>query len=102
MHSLPIEQGRIECLRCHDSCAGARFVPPMLSAMSAIVYLIALIFAWGLRQQFAEFCRDSHEGMRSVMGCTHVYTCILVNLLEDSYLGAPPPPYHPMTLAVIR
>ncbi len=51
-HSLPVEQGRMRCLKCHDICAGAHFVPPMLSATSAIVSLIALIFrAFGSSMQ---------------------------------------------------
>ncbi len=32
------------CLRCHDICAGAHFVPPMLLATSAIVSLTGLGF----------------------------------------------------------
>ncbi len=55
-HSLPVEQGRIAMpkagLRCHGICAGAHFVQPMLSVMSAIVCLIALIFrAFGSSMQ---------------------------------------------------
>ncbi len=43
-HSLPVW--------CHDICAGAPFVPPMLSATSTIVSLIALIFrAFGSSMQ---------------------------------------------------
>ena len=39
-----LSRAGLRCLRCHDICAGAHFVPPMLSATSAIVSLIALIF----------------------------------------------------------
>ncbi len=42
-HSLPVEQGRIEMPQVPFAQTGA-FVPPMLSATSVIVSLIALIF----------------------------------------------------------
>ncbi len=42
----------LRCLRCHGICAGAHFVRPLLSVMSAIVCLIALIFrAFGSSMQ---------------------------------------------------
>ncbi len=47
-----LSRAGLRCLRCHDICAGAPFVPPMLSATSAIVSLIALIFrAFGSSMQ---------------------------------------------------
>ena len=42
--SFRLSRAGLRCLRCHDICAGAPFVPPMLSATSAIVSLIVLIF----------------------------------------------------------
>ncbi len=51
-HSLPVEQGRIEMPKVPRHCAGAHFVQPMLSVMSVIVCLIALIFrAFGSSMQ---------------------------------------------------
>ncbi len=52
-----LSRAGLRCLGCHDICAGAPFVPPMLSATSAIVCLIALIFrAFGSSmQRFSRF-----------------------------------------------
>ncbi len=51
-HALPVSRAGLRCLRCHGICAGAHFVQPMLSVMSAIVCLIALIFrAFGSSMQ---------------------------------------------------
>ncbi len=61
-----LSRAELRCLRCHGICAGAHFVQPLLSVMSAIVCLIALIFR-AFRQQHAEIFRDSHDAMRSVM-----------------------------------
>ncbi len=43
-HSFQIEQGSMRCPRSRDICAGAHFVPLLLSATGAIVSLIVLIF----------------------------------------------------------
>ncbi len=51
-HSLPIEQGRVGIPRVPRHYAGAHFVPPLLSATSAILCLIALGFrAFGSSMQ---------------------------------------------------
>ncbi len=64
-----LSRAGLRCLRCHGICAasaGAHFVPPMLSVMSAIVCLIALIFrAFG--SSIKNIFRDPHDAMRSVM-----------------------------------
>ncbi len=61
-----LSRAGLGCLRCHGICAGAHFVQAMLSVMSAIVCLIALIFrAFGSSMQM--IFRDSHDAMRSVM-----------------------------------
>ncbi len=47
-----LSRAGLRCLRCHGICAGAHFVQPPLSVMSAIVCLIALIFrAFGSSMQ---------------------------------------------------
>ncbi len=47
-----LSRAGLRCLRCHGICAGAHFVQPMLSVMSAIGCLIALIFrAFGSSMQ---------------------------------------------------
>ncbi len=47
-----LSRAGLRCLRCHDICAGAPFVLPMLSATSAIMSLTALMFrAFGSSMQ---------------------------------------------------
>ncbi len=51
---IPCRSSRagLRCLRCHDICAGAHFVPPMLLATSTIVSMIARVFrAFGSSMQ---------------------------------------------------
>ena len=60
-----LSRAGLRCLRCHDICADAQFVSPMLSATSAIVSLIALIS--GPSPSACTEFRDLHDAMRSLM-----------------------------------